>query len=163
VYGVCTNQCIPCYALLECTTAAYCSCASCITYIDNSIVFVGSTFGDSQLIKLSETVTEDGSHIEVTHQSTDILTYCIACMCVYSIAHVCDHQQLVIKYSRSCWCHVLLFDIAVECHAMLLCLSIHANAIVLLLIQQGTLSCCVAMLITRAGTAVPVYALTCYV
>eukprot|EP00953_Heterococcus_sp_UTEX-ZZ885_P017738 9926-Heterococcus_DN1.PRE.1 len=48
------------------------SCASCITYIDNSIVFVGSRFGDSQLIKLSETVTEDGSYIEVVESFSNL-------------------------------------------------------------------------------------------
>lgn len=47
------------------------SSPECITYLDNSIVYVGSKLGDSQLIKLSKTSTE-GSFIEVCETYTNL-------------------------------------------------------------------------------------------
>jgi len=41
------------------------SCASSIAYLDNGVVFVGSLFGDSQLIRLLPEKDEKGSHVEV--------------------------------------------------------------------------------------------------
>lgn len=41
------------------------SIASCLSYLDNGVVFVGSTFGDSQLIKLSPERDAHGSYIDV--------------------------------------------------------------------------------------------------
>ncbi|DAZ92907.1 TPA: LOW QUALITY PROTEIN: hypothetical protein N0F65_013069, partial [Lagenidium giganteum] len=48
------------------------SIASCLSYLDNGVVFVGSTFGDSQLIKLLPERDERGSYIEVLDTYTNI-------------------------------------------------------------------------------------------
>ena len=41
------------------------SCASCLAYLDSGVVFVGSCFGDSQLIRLHPDKDESGSNIEI--------------------------------------------------------------------------------------------------
>lgn len=41
------------------------SCASSISYLDNGVVFIGSAFGDSQLIKLRPDKNEEGTYVEV--------------------------------------------------------------------------------------------------
>lgn len=41
------------------------SCASSISYLDNGVVFIGSAFGDSQLVKLNPERDESGSYVEV--------------------------------------------------------------------------------------------------
>ncbi|CAM9125233.1 unnamed protein product [Choristocarpus tenellus] len=41
------------------------SCASTISYLDNGVVFIGSSFGDSQLIKLSPEKNSDGNYIDI--------------------------------------------------------------------------------------------------
>lgn len=41
------------------------SCASSISYLDNGVVFIGSAFGDSQLIKLNPEKDALGNYIEV--------------------------------------------------------------------------------------------------
>ncbi|ORX90414.1 hypothetical protein K493DRAFT_409889 [Basidiobolus meristosporus CBS 931.73] len=41
------------------------SVGTCIVYLDNSYAFIGSHFGDSQLIKLNSLPNEDGDFIEV--------------------------------------------------------------------------------------------------
>ena len=41
------------------------SVAECITYLDNSVVFVGSCMGDSQLIQLSCEKDDSGSYLRV--------------------------------------------------------------------------------------------------
>lgn len=41
------------------------SCASTISYLDSGVVFIGSCFGDSQLIKLHTESDESGSNVEV--------------------------------------------------------------------------------------------------
>lgn len=41
------------------------SSASTISYLDNGVVFIGSPFGDSQLIKLHPEKDEHGSNIEI--------------------------------------------------------------------------------------------------
>ena len=41
------------------------SIAETLSYLDNGVVFVGSTFGDSQLIKLTNTPDENGNSVEV--------------------------------------------------------------------------------------------------
>ncbi|KAG5189499.1 hypothetical protein JKP88DRAFT_353064 [Tribonema minus] len=48
------------------------SCASCITYIDEGVAYVGSTGGDSQLIRLMETPGEDGSYVEVLESFSNL-------------------------------------------------------------------------------------------
>ncbi|GLE04253.1 hypothetical protein PINS_up013164 [Pythium insidiosum] len=49
------------------------SVASCLAYLDNGVVFVGSTFGDSQLIKLhAEPDEETGSYVEVLDRYVNI-------------------------------------------------------------------------------------------
>lgn len=48
------------------------SAPSCLAYLDNGVVFVGSVFGDSQLVKLSTTATEEGGFVEVIEQVTNI-------------------------------------------------------------------------------------------
>ena len=41
------------------------SCASSISYLDNGVVFIGSAFGDSQLVKLNPEKDEQGTYLEV--------------------------------------------------------------------------------------------------
>jgi len=41
------------------------SVASTISYLDNGVVFIGSSFGDSQLIKLNQEKDDSGSYVEV--------------------------------------------------------------------------------------------------
>jgi DNA damage-binding protein 1 len=41
------------------------SCAHCISYLDSGVVFIGSSFGDSQLIRLHPDKDEGGSNVEV--------------------------------------------------------------------------------------------------
>ncbi|GBG61192.1 hypothetical protein CBR_g19725 [Chara braunii] len=41
------------------------SCASTISYLDNGVVFIGSCFGDSQLVKLNSQPDPRGSYVEV--------------------------------------------------------------------------------------------------
>lgn len=56
------------------------SIASCISYLDNGVVFVGSTFGDSQLIKLNPERDEQGSYIEVLDTYVNvgpIIDFCV--------------------------------------------------------------------------------------
>lgn len=48
------------------------SIASCLAYLDNGVVFVGSTFGDSQLVKLLPERDEHGSYLEVLDTYTNI-------------------------------------------------------------------------------------------
>lgn len=57
------------------------SCASSISYLDNGVVFIGSAFGDSQLIKLNPERDEHGSHVEVLETYDNlgpILDMCVA-------------------------------------------------------------------------------------
>lgn len=56
------------------------STASCISYLDNGVVFVGSAFGDSQLIKLNPERDEQGSYIEVLDTYVNIgpiIDFCV--------------------------------------------------------------------------------------
>lgn len=56
------------------------SIASCLSYLDNGVVFVGSTFGDSQLIKLNPDRDAQGSYIEVLDTYVNIgpiLDFCV--------------------------------------------------------------------------------------
>ncbi|XP_025085056.1 DNA damage-binding protein 1-like [Pomacea canaliculata] len=39
--------------------------AECITYLDNGVVFIGSRFGDSQLVKLNVEPDENGSFVQI--------------------------------------------------------------------------------------------------
>lgn len=41
------------------------SCASSISYLDNGVVFIGSAFGDSQLIKLNPEKDAQGTYVEI--------------------------------------------------------------------------------------------------
>lgn len=43
------------------------SAASTISYLDNAVVYVGSSYGDSQLVKLNGTPDANGSYVEVRH------------------------------------------------------------------------------------------------
>lgn len=58
------------------------SIASSIAYLDNAIVFIGSEFGDSQLVKLNAVPDEEtGVHTEIMHSYQHlgpILDFCIA-------------------------------------------------------------------------------------
>ncbi|GMF12407.1 unnamed protein product [Phytophthora lilii] len=56
------------------------SIASCLAYLDNGVVFIGSTFGDSQLIKLNADRDEQGSYIEVLDTYVNIgpiIDFCV--------------------------------------------------------------------------------------
>nr|CCA20849.1 predicted protein putative [Albugo laibachii Nc14] len=56
------------------------SIASCVSYLDNGVVFVGSTFGDSQLVKLNSKRDESGSYIEVLDSYVNIgpiIDFCV--------------------------------------------------------------------------------------
>lgn len=56
------------------------SIASCLSYLDNGVVFVGSTFGDSQLIKLNSKRDETGSYIEILDSYVNIgpiIDFCV--------------------------------------------------------------------------------------
>eukprot|EP00898_Chlorokybus_atmophyticus_P002114 jgi/Chlat1/2903/Chrsp2S04662 len=50
---------------LKLETLGETSAASTLSYLDNGVVFVGSSFGDSQLIKLNPTADARGSFVEV--------------------------------------------------------------------------------------------------
>ncbi|CAH0488401.1 unnamed protein product [Peronospora farinosa] len=56
------------------------SIASCLSYLDNGVVFIGSTFGDSQLIKLNADRDEHGSYVEVLDTYVNvgpIIDFCV--------------------------------------------------------------------------------------
>jgi len=48
------------------------SIAHCLTYLDNGVVFVGSTLGDSQLVKLNTEPNENGSYVQVMETFTNL-------------------------------------------------------------------------------------------
>eukprot|EP00126_Sphaerothecum_destruens_P012593 Sdes_comp21582_c0_seq1m20185 len=48
------------------------SIASCLTYLDNGFVFVGSCFGDSQLIRLNPERDENNSYVEIVDTFTNL-------------------------------------------------------------------------------------------
>ena len=48
------------------------SIAETLTYLDNGMVFVGSTFGDSQLIKLKDIPDDHGNCVEILEHYTNI-------------------------------------------------------------------------------------------
>jgi len=50
---------------LKMQTLGETSCASTISYLDAGVVFVGSSFGDSQLIRLNQDCDQTGSYVEV--------------------------------------------------------------------------------------------------
>lgn len=57
------------------------SCASSISYLDNGVVFIGSAFGDSQLIKLNPEKDAQGTYIEVLETYDNlgpIMDMCVA-------------------------------------------------------------------------------------
>lgn len=43
-----------------------------ITYLDNSVLFIGSRMGDSQLVKLNKTADETGSYVTVMETFTNL-------------------------------------------------------------------------------------------
>ncbi|KAL5503313.1 hypothetical protein EMCRGX_G010241 [Ephydatia muelleri] len=49
-----------------------CSGPSCVCYLDNGVVFVGSAHGDSQLLKLNVTAGPNGSYVEVLDTFTSL-------------------------------------------------------------------------------------------
>ncbi|KXJ10807.1 DNA damage-binding protein 1a [Exaiptasia diaphana] len=48
------------------------SIAHCLVYLDNGVVFVGSLFGDSQLVKLNTDADERGSYVQVLETFTNL-------------------------------------------------------------------------------------------
>ena len=55
---------------LKMQTLGETSCASTISYLDAGVVFIGSSFGDSQLIRLNQDCDQQtGSYIEVSSSS----------------------------------------------------------------------------------------------
>lgn len=48
------------------------SIPSSISYLDNGVIYVGSQYGDSQLIKLNPEPDEEGSHIEILDTFTNL-------------------------------------------------------------------------------------------
>jgi DNA damage-binding protein 1 len=48
------------------------SCSSTISYLDNGVVYVGSLYGDSQLIKLNSEKDDSGSYVEITDSFTNL-------------------------------------------------------------------------------------------
>lgn len=43
-----------------------------ITYLDNSVLFIGSRMGDSQLVKLNKMADENGSYVTVMETFTNL-------------------------------------------------------------------------------------------
>lgn len=59
------------------------SCASSISYLDNGVVFIGSAFGDSQLIKLNPEKDAQGTYVEILDTFDNlgpIMDMCVADM-----------------------------------------------------------------------------------
>ena len=48
------------------------SIPECLTYLDNGVVFVGSRFGDSQLVKLNVHADENNSYVTVMETFTNL-------------------------------------------------------------------------------------------
>ena len=48
------------------------SISQCLSYLDEGVAFVGSVYGDSQLIKLKKESDADGSHIDILDTYTNI-------------------------------------------------------------------------------------------
>ena len=48
------------------------SIPQCLCYLDNGVVFVGSCYGDSQLVKLLSTPDSNGEHVEVLERYVNI-------------------------------------------------------------------------------------------
>ena len=48
------------------------SIPECLTYLDNGVVFIGSRFGDSQLVKLNVTADENNSYVAVMETFTNL-------------------------------------------------------------------------------------------
>ncbi|KAL1501062.1 hypothetical protein ABEB36_006460 [Hypothenemus hampei] len=55
----------------------------CITYLDNGVLFIGSRFGDSQLVKLNTKTDESGSYVTVMETFTNLAP--ILDMCVVDL------------------------------------------------------------------------------
>ena len=56
------------------------STAATISYLDNSVVYVGSAFGNSQLLRLTEKANAEGSYVEVLDEFTNlgpIVDFCV--------------------------------------------------------------------------------------
>lgn len=48
------------------------SIPECLTYLDNGVVFIGSRFGDSQLVKLNVVPDENNSYVTVMETFTNL-------------------------------------------------------------------------------------------
>lgn len=48
------------------------SIPECLTYLDNGVVFIGSRFGDSQLVKLNVTPDDNNSYVTVMETFTNL-------------------------------------------------------------------------------------------
>lgn len=48
------------------------SIPECLTYLDNGVVFIGSRFGDSQLVKLNVTPDESNSYVAIMETFTNL-------------------------------------------------------------------------------------------
>eukprot|EP00727_Mastigamoeba_balamuthi_P002002 m51a1_g118 putative dna damage-binding protein 1a (1114) ;mRNA; f:362128-365815 len=57
---------------LKVQTLGTTSMASSISYLDSGVVFVGSAFGDSQLVRLTPEPSETGSHVEILASFTNL-------------------------------------------------------------------------------------------
>ena len=71
--------------------------AETLSYLDKGVVFVGSTFGDSQLVKLQTAPDEHGSHVEVLDLPS---TSCVSrpYVCVLPNAPIHPYTQVLDRY-----------------------------------------------------------------
>eukprot|EP00911_Craspedida_sp_UC1_P000661 UC1_evm1s507 len=65
---------------LKMTLLGQTSIASSLTYVDEGVVFLGSSFGDSQLLRLSTEALHDGSYFEELDVYTNIAPIMDMCM-----------------------------------------------------------------------------------
>jgi DNA damage-binding protein 1 len=116
------------------------SAASTLTYLGNDVVYVGSSCGDSQLIKLKPQADSKGSHVEVLETFLNLAP--IIDMCVVDLEHqgqaqvitcsgafkdgslrivrngIAIHEQVVcVHFSLNCWFN---WDFAASGHTVLL-------------------------------------------
>lgn len=54
------------------------SCARTISYLDKGMVFIGSSFGDSQVVRLQAERDESGSYVKVRPPPRDISVSCLS-------------------------------------------------------------------------------------
>ena len=59
------------------------SVPECLTYLDNGVIFVGSRFGNSQLVKISNGSTENSCNLSILQSFTNLAP--IVDMCVVDL------------------------------------------------------------------------------